>query len=142
MNKRSKLILIVMLAVMIVFGTTSTAFAWGETLYHSGTSRYNYVSTNSVPQQYDNWLCPQPGLVQDPVYQDSYGLDISMQCCAVVANGSWQQVSSSLYAFDGTSMYIPDSINGVRDVHVKIINYPNVYNGVSVHTACTWRLCI
>lgn len=56
MRRSRKVLIIVALAIVLVFGTVTTAFAVGETLHHDGYSRYSYVSDNYVPQMWDTRL--------------------------------------------------------------------------------------
>lgn len=128
MKKFLALALIMIMALSCI----STAFAAGETIHHTGTSKYGYTSTGSVPQKTDNsLLCT--GAQKAPSNASVYARAV------IYSGGTWQQVSSSALPFAYyADLYIYDSTY-VRDVHVQIQNEGDWY-GTSVTTTGDWTL--
>lgn len=135
MKKKARKIVVCVMVVMSIFAVCSTAFAAGETLSHSGTSKTGYYTTNYLPQKNDhtikcqNWYTSPSSAVMyaQPVYKVSSG-------------GSWVHASeggAKLAAY-GTTFYVP-TYSTVRHIHMHITNSGGSY-GKSVYSSGTWQL--
>lgn len=134
MKKKARKIVVCVMVVMSIFAVCSTAFAAGETLSHSGTSKSGYYTTNSLPQKDDrtikcqNWHTNPSNATMhaQPVFK-------------VDGVGSWKNVvKDSLPAKYGTVFTVP-TYKEVRDIHLHITNVGSSY-GYSVYSSGNWQL--
>lgn len=133
MKKKARKIVVCVMVVMSIFAVCSTAFAVGETLSHSGTSKPGYYTTNSVPQKHDPYLKCQAWTTNPssatmrayPVYKKN---DV----------GNWIQIVDDEPARYGTKFELP-SHNDLWHVHLRIMNVGS-YQGYSVYSSGNWQL--
>lgn len=124
MNKKKLAVLVMVFVLVMSF--TSTAFATGNYLLHSGHSTKGYTTKDYVSQRYDNHLTcyyfdfDHNGVVAQPVDDDGVAV-------------------SGEYAFTGYTWYIPNHPSGVRHIHVKLRNTGDSY-GVRTWTSGGWHL--
>jgi hypothetical protein len=111
---------------VLVMSFTSTAFATGNGLVHSGYSYYGYTTNDYVRQQYDNHLkchyvdTDHNGMVAQPV--DDSGVAVSGE-----------------YAFTIHTWFIPEHPQSPRSIHVKLTNTGACY-GVRTWTSGGWHI--
>ncbi len=128
MKKALKRLVACVAVVVMVFAMSTTVFAAGEELIHSGTSTSGYYTSQSVPQKNDTQLkCL------------SYETSGNIKVYAVYHNGS-QYIALSDHEILHTkpTLILPKS-SSLRNVKLRVYNYGSS-SGVSTYSRGHWRL--
>ena len=134
MKKKARKIVVCVMVVMSIFDVCSTAFAAGETLSHSGTSKTGYYTTNYLPQQNDQTIKCQ-NWHTDPSNATMHAMPVYK----VNGTGSWRDiVDKEQDAKYGTVFTVP-KYSTVRHIHLHLTNVGSSY-GYSVYSSGNWQL--
>ena len=137
MKRTLKRLIACVAVVMMVFAMSTTVFAASVTddtpnkIYHDGTAKYSYYTTDFVNQMSQNSLTctgygnPSNGYIYVRAYQKT-------------SSGTYIIASDQATYAIGRVLDV-DNYNDVRQIHVKFTNYGSSY-GVSVRTLGTWTL--
>lgn len=124
-------LLIVVVALVLVFAFSTTAFASGSYLTHGGTSRYSYYTDDYVSQMNDNTITcisiiDEGGYLRArPVYK-------------VNDQGNWIAIAGGLNFALNAQFIVPDHAT-VRHIHLKIYNYSTSV-GTPIYRWGKWKL--
>lgn len=123
------------MVIMMVFAFCTTAFATGEKLEHSGTSKTGYYTSDYVEQKNDTRLhCSKAD--KNPTVATIGVFPVQK------INGNWvkcaQNTTLVRYFQDDLNIML-DKYSSVRHIHLRLYNAGS-YEGTSVKTTGSWVL--
>ena len=128
MKKTLKRLIACVAVVMMVFAMSTTVFAAGEELIHSGTSTSGYYTSQSVPQKNDTQLkCL------------SYETTGNIKVFAVYHDGNQYVEISNREILHTKPTLVMKKVSTVRNVKLRVYNYGSS-SGVSTYSRGHWRL--